>query len=86
MCFWKKIQFFYLIFHNIMIIFYFSGLGSKKAPLHFLLQHGELPLLNSLNDFETYSHQELIDWFSSPSGQSEGIVWHSKTSNDMFKV
>ena len=61
-------------------------MGSKKAPLHFLIQHGEMSLPKSSTDFETYSHQELLDWFSSSSGQSEGIVWHSKITNKMFKV
>jgi len=61
------------------------GLGSKKAPVHLLIQHGEIPITIS-DKLHTYSQQELNDWFASENGQSEGIIWHSTQNNDMFKV
>jgi hypothetical protein len=58
-----------------VIRFFFTGIGNKKTPLHFLVIHGSLKVTNP-PDFKL----DLVkDWFESTNsnnGRVEGVVWH----------
>ena len=57
-------------------------LGSKEHPVHFLVQHGSIPLdpTQVIPD-----KKALLEWFAKPEGQVEGIVWQCK-NGQLFKV
>lgn len=49
------------------------GLGSKKRPVHCLVSHGSLPVLEP----PPLDFHKLRSWFQTrPEGRVEGIVWH----------
>jgi hypothetical protein len=67
-----------------VIRFFFTGIGNKKTPLHFLVIHGSLKVTNP-PDFKL----DLVkDWFESTNsnnGRVEGVVWHC-SSGVLYKV
>jgi len=56
-------------------------LGSRQHPIHFLVRHGILPVSAD----ELNCPESLVDWFETPAGAVEGIVWHC-TNNSLFKL
>lgn len=50
-----------------------SGLGSKKNPLHVLVEHGTLRVRSA----PALEYHQIRSWFQgSDVGRVEGIVWH----------
>lgn len=49
------------------------GLGCKKRPVHCLVSHGSLPVV----DLPPLDLHSLRSWFQTrPEGRVEGVVWH----------
>ncbi|XP_035678444.1 uncharacterized protein C12orf29 homolog [Branchiostoma floridae] len=57
------------------------GLGSKKRPVHLLVPHGALKFYTP----PPFDHEELADWFATPAGQVEGVVWYCD-DGQLFKL
>jgi len=55
-------------------------LGSRQHPVHFLVRHGILPIVDDLRTPEL-----LMDWFGTAAGAVEGIVWHC-ADGSLFKL
>ena len=55
-------------------------LGSRQHPVHFLVRHGILDIVD-----EPRCPESLVDWFDTPAGAVEGIVWHC-ADESLFKL
>lgn len=55
-------------------------IGSKQRPIHFLMRHGILPILDNLR-----APESLAEWFDTSAGAVEGIVWHC-ADGSLFKL
>jgi len=55
-------------------------LGSRQYPVHFLVRHGILPVVEC-----PHIPENLADWFSTTDGAVEGIVWHC-ADQTLFKL
>jgi len=55
-------------------------IGSRQHPIHFLVRHGIMPITDDL-----CTPESLMDWFDTPAGAVEGIVWHC-ADGTLFKL
>lgn len=63
-------------------------LGTKKDPIHVLIQHGGFTMKDFPDVLENnVTHDGLVEWFNNKSdGNIEGIVWHHVDHGKMFKL